>query len=72
MQLLKLQLIPFLSYIYFFQINAKVTADLTQFGERIRIEIEPLSEQCERNPPYLAQWDPWGKRVDEVGTLYNM
>jgi hypothetical protein len=46
-----------------------VSKDLTRFGERVRHELEPLSEDCEKNPPYLVQFDSWGKRVDQIGEL---
>jgi len=28
--------------------------------------------ECEQNPPYLVQIDPWGKRVDNVGKFNQM
>jgi len=43
--------------------------DLVKFGERIRTEIDPLGDECEKSPPQLVQFDPWGNRIDDIGTL---
>jgi hypothetical protein len=44
-----------------------VHQELTKLGKRVEEEIEPLGLECEKNEPYLNQFDPWGKRVDELG-----
>lgn len=43
--------------------------DLSQFGERVRTEIDLLGDECEKYPPQLVQYDPWGNRIDDIGTV---
>lgn len=45
----------------------EVDTDLTRLGDRVQNEIEELGYQCEVNEPVLHQFDPWGKRVDNLG-----
>ncbi|CAL8080112.1 unnamed protein product [Orchesella dallaii] len=42
--------------------------DLAKFGERILTEIDSLGEECEKSPPQLIQYDPWGNRIDDIVT----
>jgi putative acyl-CoA dehydrogenase len=44
----------------------EITPDLEQFGRRVATEMVEWANACEDNPPQLVQYDPWGKRVDEI------
>lgn len=47
--------------------NYKQIADeLTKFGDRVKNEMEPLSQEAEKNPPQHIPFDPWGKRIDKI------
>ncbi|NXY55624.1 ACD11 dehydrogenase, partial [Callaeas wilsoni] len=46
----------------------KVHQDLERFGNRLLTEIQPLSWECELNPPVFQQHDAWGRRVDRIHT----
>lgn len=39
-----------------------IEEDLDQFGEQVANNILKLHFECEKNPPYLEQYDGWGKR----------
>ncbi|CAH1231673.1 ACAD8 [Branchiostoma lanceolatum] len=45
-----------------------ITPDLERFGHRVATDIGDLGRECELNPPYLNQYDAWGRRTDEVVT----
>ncbi|KAI8507261.1 hypothetical protein Bbelb_146410 [Branchiostoma belcheri] len=45
-----------------------ITPDLERFGNRVATDIGALGRECELNPPYLNQYDAWGRRTDEVVT----
>ncbi len=45
---------------------AVIEKDLKQFGERAATEIRSLGVKAENHPPQLKQFDPWGRRIDEV------
>ena len=40
--------------------------DLHNFGQRCADDILEMANHCETNPPYLKQFDAWGKRIDEI------
>ncbi|NXC07466.1 ACD11 dehydrogenase, partial [Orthonyx spaldingii] len=46
----------------------EVHQDLERFGNRLLTQIQPLSWECERNPPVFRQYDAWGRRVDHIHT----
>lgn len=45
-----------------------IEPDLVNLGERAVTDIAALGDQAEANPPRLVQFDPWGRRVDEIET----
>jgi len=45
-----------------------IEPDLTRFGEKVATSIWSLGQECEVNPPYLKQYDAWGRRIDEIVT----
>ncbi|KAL9834418.1 acyl-CoA dehydrogenase family member 11-like isoform 1-T2 [Geothlypis trichas] len=46
----------------------EVHQDLERFGNRLLTKIQPLSWECELNPPVFRQFDAWGRRVDHIHT----
>ncbi|NWT74524.1 ACD11 dehydrogenase, partial [Prunella himalayana] len=46
----------------------EVHQDLERFGNRLLTKIQPLSRECELNPPVFRQYDAWGRRVDHIHT----
>ncbi|NXU12391.1 ACD11 dehydrogenase, partial [Pardalotus punctatus] len=46
----------------------EVHQDLQRFGNRLLMEIQPLSWECELNPPVFRQYDAWGRRTDHIHT----
>ncbi|XP_042334936.1 acyl-CoA dehydrogenase family member 11-like isoform X3 [Sceloporus undulatus] len=50
------------------QVFAEVNPDLERFGALVKDEIDPLGRECESQPPWLLQFDAWGRRVDEIVT----
>ncbi|NWW06468.1 ACD11 dehydrogenase, partial [Oreocharis arfaki] len=46
----------------------EVHQDLERFGNRLLTKIQPLSWECELNPPVFRQYDAWGQRVDHIHT----
>ncbi|NWU35892.1 ACD11 dehydrogenase, partial [Hylia prasina] len=46
----------------------EVHRDLERFGNRLLTTIQPLSWECELNPPVFRQHDAWGRRVDHIHT----
>jgi alkylation response protein AidB-like acyl-CoA dehydrogenase len=46
----------------------EVDSDLTRFGDRLIGDIAEMADEAEQNPPVLNQFDPWGKRIDEIKT----
>ncbi|NWZ83566.1 ACD11 dehydrogenase, partial [Poecile atricapillus] len=46
----------------------EVHQDLERFGNRLLTKIQPLSWECELNPPVFRQYDAWGRRVDHIHT----
>ncbi|NXB51399.1 ACD11 dehydrogenase, partial [Leucopsar rothschildi] len=46
----------------------EVHQDLERFGNRLHTKIQPLSWECELNPPVFRQYDAWGQRVDHIYT----
>lgn len=42
--------------------------DLAKFGERCVTDIKAMADDCERNEPYLEQYDVWGNRIDQIIT----
>ncbi|XP_066056054.1 acyl-CoA dehydrogenase family member 11-like isoform X2 [Chamaea fasciata] len=46
----------------------EVHRDLERFGNRLLTKIQPLSWECEQNPPVFRQYDAWGQRVDHIHT----
>ena len=49
-------------------VKQDVFSDLTRLGARVSSELDPLGRQAEENPPQLQQYDPWGRRVDQLIT----
>ncbi|KAM9810934.1 acyl-CoA dehydrogenase family member 11 [Neosynchiropus ocellatus] len=45
-----------------------VFSDLCVFGERVATEVDAWGRECERTPPRLLHFDPWGRRVDHIVT----
>lgn len=43
-------------------------SDLCNFGERVAKEVDGWGRECEVTPPRLVQYDPWGRRVDNILT----
>lgn len=43
-----------------------IEKDLKPFGARCATEIRNLGFKAENHPPQLKQFDPWGKRIDEI------
>ena len=43
-----------------------VEADLLRFGDRVVGDIARMAEDAETHEPVLVQYDPWGRRIDEV------
>eukprot|EP00743_Colponemidia_sp_Colp-15_P004354 GILK01004696.1.p1 GENE.GILK01004696.1~~GILK01004696.1.p1 ORF type:complete len:636 (-),score=116.45 GILK01004696.1:183-1988(-) len=50
------------------QVLAEIEVDLEAFGERVAGDILRLGQSAEINKPYLDQFDPWGRRVDNIVT----
>ncbi|NXR40507.1 ACD11 dehydrogenase, partial [Zosterops hypoxanthus] len=46
----------------------EVHQDLERFGNRLLTKIQPLSWECEQNPPVFQQYNAWGQRVDHIHT----
>lgn len=46
----------------------EVDHDLTRFGDRLTTDIAEMAQDAEQNPPVLHQFDPWGRRIDEIQT----
>ncbi|XP_068065295.1 acyl-CoA dehydrogenase family member 11-like [Anomalospiza imberbis] len=46
----------------------EVHQDLERFGNRLLTKIQPLSWECELNPPVFQQYNAWGQRVDHIHT----
>ncbi|NXP59845.1 ACD11 dehydrogenase, partial [Chloropsis cyanopogon] len=46
----------------------EVHQDLERFGNCLLTKIQPLSWECELNPPVFQQYDAWGRRVDHIHT----
>lgn len=46
----------------------EVEQDLTRFGDRLIGDIEEMALGAEKHPPILHQFDPWGRRIDEIET----
>lgn len=51
----------------------QIADELSRFGDRVKNEMEPLSQEAENNPPKHIPFDPWGKRIDsiEVSPAWN-
>ena len=45
---------------------ATVTPSLAALGEAAAGPLAELAEQAEASPPRLAQYDPWGRRIDAI------
>lgn len=45
-----------------------LSKDLSRFGQRVVSDVLSMSERAEKNPPYLVQFNTWGKRIDELVT----
>lgn len=45
---------------------SEVEGDLTRFGEKCATTYLAAARRAEREKPVLSQFDPWGKRVDEL------
>lgn len=45
-----------------------VISDLCAFGARVANEVDGWGRDCEVSPPQLVQYDPWGRRVDNIHT----
>lgn len=43
-----------------------VEQDLNRFGDKVKNEMEPLSQEAEANAPVHIPYDPWGKRIDQI------
>lgn len=43
-----------------------VEADLTRFGVRVSGDVLAMSRRAEAELPKLVQYDPWGRRVDQL------
>lgn len=50
------------------EVLTDIEKDLTAFGERVAVEIEPVGRECERHPPKLTHQNAWGERVQELWT----
>lgn len=49
-------------------VTKSVSNDLTRFGDRIVNEIDQLGNECELNPPFLMQYNAWGRLINELKT----
>lgn len=43
-----------------------LSKELSKFGDRVKEEMEPLSQEAESHPPEHIPYDPWGKRIDKI------
>lgn len=43
-----------------------IDKDLRQFGAKAATDIRRLGVKAENHPPQLTQFDPWGRRIDEI------
>ena len=48
------------------EVRADVEPELHQFGERAAGEILELGNAAEASLPRLVQYDPWGRRIDDI------
>ncbi len=47
---------------------AEVEPDLRRFGQRVVGDLREMADDCDANEPRLVQFDPWGRRIDEIIT----
>lgn len=47
---------------------ATVAPDLRRFGERVVSDVLAMAKDAEAHPPRLVNYDPWGRRIDEIET----
>jgi putative acyl-CoA dehydrogenase len=48
------------------EVRTDIEPELRRFGERAAGEILELGNAAEANPPRLVQYDPWGRRIDDI------
>jgi alkylation response protein AidB-like acyl-CoA dehydrogenase len=48
------------------EVRTDVEPQLRRFAERAASEILALGDAAEANPPRLVQYDPWGRRIDDI------
>lgn len=42
--------------------------DVARFSARVLEEVRPAADRCDRHPPELVRYDPWGNRIDRIDT----
>lgn len=45
-----------------------VEKDLSRFADRLLGDIADMAADAEAHPPVLVQFDPWGRRIDQIET----
>ncbi|NUM88287.1 MAG: acyl-CoA dehydrogenase family protein [Bdellovibrionales bacterium] len=48
------------------EVSEEIEPDLRRFGARVVGEMAELADRCELHPPVMRNFDPWGRRIDEV------
>lgn len=43
-----------------------VASDLSRFADRLLSDIAAMADDAEAHPPRLVQFDPWGRRIDQI------
>lgn len=44
----------------------EIQPELQRLGQRVTADIFELGQAAEASPPELVQFDPWGKRIDQI------
>jgi len=53
------------------EVREEVEPDLRNLGGRVVGDLLPLAADAHQNPPRLVQFDPWGRRIDEIETAHG-
>ncbi|XP_074642127.1 acyl-CoA dehydrogenase family member 11-like [Tubulanus polymorphus] len=61
-------LVRYLQRVLPIEVQHSIFPDLKRFGNRVATDIYDLHLQCEKNEPYLKQYDAWGRRIDQIIT----
>jgi alkylation response protein AidB-like acyl-CoA dehydrogenase len=48
------------------EVLGEIEADLHRFGQRVVTDVLEFGEDAHANEPRLVQFDPWGRRIDEI------